>query len=176
MSKQRRQRKFSGRIIAVDVETVTLPDGHCFELEIVQHPGGAAVVVLNDKAQVCLLSQYRHVAGEWLWELPAGKIDNEEAPLQTAKRELAEEAGLEASQWTELGKIYSSPGIFKECIYLYMARITRPVPVMHEPEEIIEIHWLDINEALTWIKNGQIIDAKTIVGLHLAVGLVDPDQ
>jgi len=170
------QRKFTGRIIAVDIETVTFPDGHQFELEVVQHPGGAAVVVLDDKGRVCLLRQYRHVAGQWLWELPAGKIDPGEAPLLTAQRELAEEAGVMATQWHELGEIYTSPGVFKEVIYLYLAQGISPTAVMHEDEELIEIQWLDLQKALEWAKNGQIMDAKTLVGLFRAADLIDPDQ
>lgn len=80
--KNQTRRQFTGRIINVDIETVTLPSGHEFELEVVQHPGGAAVVVLDDDYRVCLLRQYRHVAGQWLWELPAGKIDAGEAPYR----------------------------------------------------------------------------------------------
>lgn len=170
------QRKFTGRIIAVDIETVCLPNGHQFELEVVQHPGGSAVVVLNDQGQVCLLRQYRHVAGQWLWELPAGKIESGEAPLLTAQRELAEEAGVAATQWYELGEIYTSPGVFKEVIHLYLARHISPTAVMHEEEEMIEIQWLDFQEALSWAKSGQITDAKTLIGLYRAVELVDPDQ
>lgn len=176
INKQGSQRQFTGRIIAVDTETVTLPNGHQFELEIVQHPGGAAVVVLDDAYRVCLLRQYRHVAGQWFWELPAGKIDEGEAPLQTAQRELAEEAGLNALRWTELGKSYTSPGIFKEIVYLYMAQGLSPTTVMHEAEELIEIHWVDMKEALDWVKNGQVIDGKTMLGLFLAAELIDPDQ
>ena len=173
---QQVQRKFTGRIIAVDIETVTLPNGHQFELEVVQHPGGAAVVVLDDKGRVCLLRQYRHVAGQWLWELPAGKIDQGETPLSTAQRELAEEAGVTATQWQELGKIYTSPGVFKEVIHLYLAQDIQATAVMHEAEELIEIQWVDLQKALSWAKNGQIIDAKTLIGLFRAATLIDPGQ
>ena len=169
-------RKFTGRVIAVDIETVTLPNGHQFDLEVIQHPGGSAVVALNDKGQVCLLRQYRHVAGQWLWELPAGKIDPGESPSSTAKRELAEEAGVHAAKWRELGMVYTSPGVFKEVIHLYLAEELSATDIQHETEELIEIQWLELSTALEWARSGQIIDAKTLLGLYHAVRLVDPDQ
>ena len=168
--------EYSGRVINVDIETVNLPNGHECELEVVQHPGGAAVVVIDDNFRVCLLRQYRHVAGQWLWELPAGKIDQAEDPLQTAQRELAEEAGLKAAYWQDLGRIYTSPGVFKEVIHLYLARGISSTSQQHEQEEVIEVQWLDFKEALNWAKNGQIIDAKTLIGLFRAAEVVDPDQ
>lgn len=178
MASESRQARnqFTGRVIRVDIETVTFPDGHQFELEVVRHPGGAAVVVLDETQYVCLLRQYRHIAGQWLWELPAGKIDPGEQPLQTAQRELAEEAGLEASHWQALGSVYTSPGVFTEVVHLYLARDTRPVVIRHEAEELIEINWVKFEEALDWAKNGQINDAKTVIGLFRAAGLIDPDQ
>jgi len=174
--KKRSERMFTGKIIAVDTEMITLPNGHQFELELVQHPGGAAIVALDAEGQVCLLRQYRHAAEQWLWELPAGKIDLAESPLSTAQRELAEEAGVIAGQWHELGAIYTSPGVFKEVIHLYLAQDISPGVVRHEEDELIEINWFDLHTVLEWAKNGQITDAKTLVGLFRAVELVDPDQ
>jgi 8-oxo-dGTP pyrophosphatase MutT (NUDIX family) len=83
-------------------------------------------VALDQADQVCLLRQYRYATGGWLWELPAGKIDDEEPPAQTARRELEEEAGREAADWRELGCMHSSPGIFTEVVYLYLARDLDP--------------------------------------------------
>ncbi|MCI0505955.1 MAG: NUDIX hydrolase, partial [Gammaproteobacteria bacterium] len=98
-----KQPEFKGKIIEVEVRHVTLPNGHQMEMEVVRHPGGAAVAALNERQEICLLKQYRCVFDEWLWELPAGKRDHQEPPLATAQRELAEEAGVIAGQWTELG-------------------------------------------------------------------------
>jgi len=88
---------FTGRVIEVNIERVELPNGTTASLEIIRHPGGAAVLALDAETRVCLLRQFRHAAGGWVWELPAGKIDNREPPLQTAQRELEEEAGMAAA-------------------------------------------------------------------------------
>src|SRR5258708_35582252 len=87
---------FTGRVITVNVETVRLPNGHRAELEIVHHPGGAAVVAIDAELRVCLLRQYRHAIGGWVWELPAGKLEPPEPAPHTARREVLEEAGVEA--------------------------------------------------------------------------------
>src|SRR5689334_8862323 len=99
----KRTTHFRGRVVTLTVDEVTLPNGHRAALEIIHHPGGAAVVALDDQQRVCLLRQYRHAAGAWLWELPAGKLEPNEPPLHTAQRELIEEAGTQAAQWQSLG-------------------------------------------------------------------------
>lgn len=165
-------RKFQGKVIAVDVEAVRLPNGHFCELEIVRHPGGAAIVALDDRQRVCLLRQYRYVADDWLWELPAGKIDPGEDPLQTAQRELLEETGLKATSWSGLGGILSSPGVFQETIHLYLAQGLSVCEPRHEQAEVMEVHWLDLQEAIDWAKTNQIKDAKSIAGLFRVTSLL----
>ncbi len=157
---------FQGKIVDLLLERVQLPNGQQAELEIVQHPGGAAVVALDAQKQVCLLRQYRPVVGAWLWELPAGKIDDREDPLVTARRELREEAGMQAQRWEALGQMYSSPGICTEVVYLYLAQDLTPVPTQQEALEIMEIHWIPWKEALAWCQDGTITDAKTLIGLR----------
>lgn len=156
---------FQGRIIRLTIETVELPNGAQAELEIVHHPGGAAVVALDTERRVCLLRQYRHAIGGWLWELPAGKLDPGEAPRTTAERELVEEAGVRAATWQELGRTISSPGIFTEVIHLYLAQDLTPVPAAAEEHEVFEVHWLPWKEALRMASDGEIEDAKTLAGL-----------
>lgn len=164
---------FRGKIIEVGVEKTTLPNGKIMELEIVRHPGGAAVVAIDDQNRVCLLRQFRVVVNDWLWELPAGKIDNKEPPLQTARRELQEEAGLTATNWIELGKEISSPGIFNEWVYLYLARELKQGQAQTEDHEVLEVHWIDFNEVIAMIHDGCIQDAKTIIGLVKAKQMLD---
>ena len=165
---------FEGRIIRVTLDTVLLPNGVTAELEIVHHPGGAAVVALDAEARVCLLRQYRHAAGGWMWELPAGKLDGGEAPLLCAQRELEEEAGMQAGDWQSLGKIVSSPGVFTEVIHLFLARTLTAVPARAEAHEVIEVHWRPWAEALRMARDGEIDDAKTLAGLLRAQASVAP--
>ena len=169
--KQRRP-IFQGRVINVALETVELPNGLEVELEIVRHTGGSAVVALDDRGRVCLLRQYRHAASGWLWELPAGKIDPGEEPFSTARRELTEEAGVRAGNWTDLGPMLSSPGVFTEVIHLYLARDLRQAMHDHEGDEVIEIHWFPLEQAIRWCQDGTISDAKTLVGLFRGSALV----
>ncbi len=164
--------RFRGRIITLEQEEVTLPNGHRTLLEIVRHPGGAAIVAVDDRGRVCLLRQYRHAVAEWLWELPAGKIDHGEPPEVTARRELQEEAGCTAGRWQPLGYLIASPGVFTERVWCYLATDLQPVATAHEAEEVIEIHWLDFAEALRMARDGRISDAKTIVGLCRAADLL----
>jgi 8-oxo-dGTP pyrophosphatase MutT (NUDIX family) len=162
---------YSGNVIRLTLDTVTLPNGSTAELEIMHHPGGAAVVALDAEGRVCLLRQYRHAVAGWLWELPAGKLDNAEEPLLCAQRELEEEAGMRARDWQSLGKIVSSPGVFTEVIHLYLARALTAVPMQLEEHEVIEVHWLPWAEALRMAEVGEIEDAKTLAGLLRAQGL-----
>lgn len=164
-----RQAIYAGRIIRLTLDTVTLPNGASAELEIVHHPGGAAVVALDADNRVCLLRQYRHAAGGWLWELPAGKLDGGEAPLLCAQRELEEEAGRQARDWQALGKIVSSPGVFTEVIHLFLARALTAVAAHAEEHEVIEVHWFAWDEALRMARVGEIEDAKTLAGLLRAL-------
>ena len=167
---------FKGRVIDIGLETVALPNGNQVELEIIRHPGGAAAVALDDQRRVCLLRQFRHAGDGWLWELPAGKIDPGETPFATVSRELAEEAGVTAATWTDLGLMHSSPGVFTEIIYLWLARDLETLGHAHEGDEVIEIHWLPLSQALEWCNNGTITDAKTLIGLYRTEALINGCQ
>jgi ADP-ribose pyrophosphatase len=108
-----------------------------------------------------------------VWELPAGKLEPGEPPQATAQRELAEEAGMSAQHWQPLGTSLSSPGVFTEVVHLYLALQLAPVPLAHEPAEVIEIHWLPLDEACGRALRGEISDAKTVIGLLRARAVID---
>ena len=159
---------FTGRVIEVNIERVPLPNGTTAELEIVRHPGGAAVVAIDADQRVCLLRQFRHAAGGWIWELPAGKIDNREPPLDTARRELEEEAGMAAAAWQPLGDYLSSPGVFTEVVHLFLATELTPLPQRPEEHEVFEVHWLPFSDVLQMARSGELRDGKSLVGVYRA--------
>jgi ADP-ribose pyrophosphatase len=157
-------RVYNGRVISLDVDTVVLPNGHIATLERINHPGGAAIVAINADGAVCLLSQYRHVAQGRIIELPAGKLEHG-SPEKTAEIELVEEAGLQAQQWTSLGSVYTSPGVFTEVIHLYLAEQLIECERSPEIHEDIEVFWQPLNDAVQKALNGEYNDGKTIIGL-----------
>jgi len=156
---------FKGRVLTLNLEQVRLPNGRVAELEIAHHPGGAAVVALDASGRVCLLRQFRHAAGGWLTELPAGKLDDGEPPLECAQRELAEEAGMLARRWDRLGEYFSSPGVFTEVIHLFLARDLEATEARPEEHEVFEASWIPLEEAVALAAGGQLHDAKTLIGL-----------
>ncbi|HEY7641981.1 MAG TPA: NUDIX hydrolase [Steroidobacteraceae bacterium] len=159
---------FSGRVIDVNIERVALPNGTTATLEIIRHPGGAAVLALDASDRVCLLRQFRHAAGGWVWELPAGKIDNREPPLDTARRELEEEAGMAADSWQSLGDYLSSPGVFTEVVHLFLATQLTPLPPRPEEHEVFEVHWLPYGDVLAMAQSGELRDGKSLVAVFRA--------
>ena len=159
---------YAGRVIDLGIERVRLPNGSIAELEIVRHPGGAAVVALDDGGQVCLLRQFRHAADGWIYELPAGKLDNREPPLACARRELREEAGREARAWESLGSYLSSPGVLTEVLHLFLARGLAPVAAAPEEHEVFEVHWLPFRDVVQMARSGELRDGKSLVGVYRA--------
>ena len=162
---------YRGRIIHLTVEDVTLPNGHQMPLEIVRHPGAAAVAALHSGGSVTLLRQYRHAVGGWLWEVPAGKLDHGEEPETCAGRELREEAGLVAGHLEHLGSIVTCPGFCDEVIHLYVATDLTPAPPELGADEIIDaVQAVPLQRAFDMMRSGEIRDAKTIAAL-MHVGL-----
>jgi len=164
---------FQGRVLKLNLEQVVLPNGTTTELEIAHHPGGAAIVALDASNRVCLLRQFRHAAGGWVTELPAGKLDNREPPLSCAQRELAEEAGVQAARWEKLGDFFSSPGVLTEVIHVFLARDLQPADARPELHEVLEAHWIPLAEAVAMAAEGRIQDGKTLVGLFWASAVLD---
>jgi 8-oxo-dGTP pyrophosphatase MutT (NUDIX family) len=172
MGIEKLQTIFKGRVVTLNIETVRLPNGHVIDLEIMHHPGGAAIVALDAQLRVCLIRQFRHAVGGWIWELPAGKLEPDEPPQETARRELIEEAGCEAADWLPLGAYVASPGVFTETVHLFMARSLRAAKIAHEAAELIEIHWIPLAEACQRALSGELVDGKTVVGLLRAQALL----
>jgi ADP-ribose pyrophosphatase len=157
---------YRGRVVHLTSEDVTLPNGHRMELEIVRHPGAAAVAALDSDRAVTLLRQYRHAVGGYLWEVPAGKLDGGERPEACAARELREEAGLEARRLDAVGAIVTCPGFCDEVIHLFIATELTRVPQALAHDEVIEsVRTLPLAAAMAMIAAGEIRDAKTIAAL-----------
>ncbi len=160
-----RRTVYRGRVVDLGIETAELPDGRSFPLEVVRHSGGAAVLALDDEARVWLLRQYRHAAGGWLLEVPAGRIEAGEEPERTARRELAEETGIRAARWSPLGSILTTPGFCDEVIHLYLAQGLSFGAARTEAHELIEVRPMPLREAVEQARSGRIRDAKTVAAL-----------
>ena len=157
-----------GRMIKVSVDTVKLPNGHTVDLEIVRHPGAAAVVPVDGEGNVVLVKQVRYATGGWLLEVPAGKLDAGEAPEACAARELVEETGLRAGKLIAMGAIFTTPGFSDERIWLYVATDLQPAPQALEDDEVLTLERMPLREALEKALTGEIDDAKSVCALMRA--------
>jgi ADP-ribose pyrophosphatase len=156
-------------------ERVELPNGTLLDLDVVRHPGAAAVVPFVSERDVLLIRQYRHAAGGMLLEVPAGKLDAGEAPEICAARELAEEAGQQPGRLVKTGAIWTTPGFTDERITLFAAFELTPVERSPEDDELIEVLRVQLSEALALVWSGELSDAKSALALvHAArhVGLL----
>jgi ADP-ribose pyrophosphatase len=165
---------YEGRIITLRLDTVAMPGGGESVREVVHHPGAVAVVALDDQDRVVLLRQYRHPVGGYLWELPAGLRDADgEAPLEAAKRELAEETQLAAGRWSLLTTTYSSPGFCDELVLTYLAEdlgtVDRPAGFTAEHEELdMTVERVPLDEAVQRVFDGGIRNGTAVIGLLAA--------
>ena len=158
---------YTGKIFDVVLEKVTLPNGAVKDREIVRHPGAAAMVPLLDDGRVVLIKQYRHAVGEFVWEIPAGTLEPEEAPMACARRELVEETGYEAANLEKLTEILPAPGYTDEHIHIFLATGLQAVDQRLEDDEVLELQPTVLETALAMVAKGEIRDAKTIAGLFL---------
>ncbi|HEU4686256.1 MAG TPA: NUDIX hydrolase [Nitrospira sp.] len=158
---------YKGKVVTLDVDTVTLPNGVTIELEIVRHPGAAAVVPVKEDGTVVLVRQFRHAAGGPIYEIPAGKLNPGEDPKLCAERELEEEVGYRPSRLEFLSSIFTAPGFTDEVIHLYRASGLTKSRQRLDPDEVLEVVELPLAEAIAMVRRGVIRDAKTIVGLQL---------
>jgi len=157
-----------GNLIELHNERVDFPNGGHTYFDIVKHPGGAVIAAINERDEICLLRQWRHAVGKTIWELPAGCLEPNEPPLETAKRELEEEAGVVARSWRKLGYLCSSPGFSNELLFLFEARELSDGTLKLDAAEQLEAVWLPRDQVFEMAKDGEIIDAKTLAALlHL---------
>jgi len=156
---------FKGRVISVSVETLKYANGREYELDFIRHPGAAAVVALDDARRICVVRQYRHGIEDFMWEIPAGKLDPGESPDVCAVRELAEETGVTARDWTSLGLYVPAPAIFNEIIHLYLARGLDLGAAAPDEDEDLELQWLPFEAALAKLRHGEWNDGKTAMAL-----------
>lgn len=160
---------YSGRVVGLSVETIVLPDGRETTREVVRHSGAAAIVPMLSPDEVVLIRQFRYCAKKTLWEIPAGTVEPGETPLACAERELVEETGYRAGKMKPMGGFFTSPGFCDEFLHLFLATELERCESKLDKDEQIEVQRMSLGEALDKIERGEIIDAKTIVGL-LKVG------
>jgi 8-oxo-dGTP pyrophosphatase MutT (NUDIX family) len=160
-----------GRVVALRIDDVEMPGGGTAKREIVEHMGAVAVVAVDASGEVVLIHQYRHALGRHLWELPAGLLDHDdEEPVVGARRELAEEVGLDAARWDTLVDAAASPGFTDEVVRVFLARDLSEVDrdVQGEEEADLEIHRFPIDEAVRMVLSGEIVNASAVAGLLAA--------
>lgn len=168
-------RIYTGKIVTLDVDQVRFPDGSTGEMEIVRHPGAAAILpFLSDPAgddpQIMLLKQFRHATGGYLYEIPAGKLEKGEDPADCAERELREETGCSAERIEHLFTTFTTPGFTNEEIHVFMAVGLTQGEQKTESDEFLEVHTMTLSRALQMIQQGDIRDAKTSLAILYAAG------
>jgi ADP-ribose pyrophosphatase len=173
---------YRGPAFWVSTDEVLEPTGVRVRRDIVHHTGSVVILAVEQTrsgANILLERQYRHAAQQFLWELPAGRIDEGENELKAAKRELLEETGYTARRWKRILKFYVSPGFVAETMSIYLATDLRPGTAQPEDDEVIEVRFVPLTEALRMVLAGKIKDAKTVSGvlwLNHATGKRKPRQ
>ena len=172
-----RKRIYSGRVIDVDLDTVQFPDGSTGQLEMIRHPGAAAVVPFASDPRgpdptILLIQQYRYATNGSLIEIPAGRLNPGEEPQVCAARELREEVGVKAGRLERLTTIWTTPGFTDERIHLFWAADLTTDQHAREPDEFIEVTPKPLSEVLKLIRSGVICDAKTALALLFVAGFI----
>jgi len=160
-----RREIFDGRIVKLSVDRVRLPNGNECDLEMIRHPGAAAVVPVDADGNVLLVRQYRYASGGWLLEVPAGKLDAGEPPEECAVREVEEETGQRAGRLIPMGWIWTTPGFTDEKIWLFLARDLTPTRQELQDDEVLTLERLPLQDAIDHAMRGDIVDAKSICAL-----------
>ena len=155
----------TGKFLKFRQDEVTLPGGRQTVRDMVLHPGAVAVLAVTGEDEVVMVRQYRYPIRQVTLEIPAGKLEEGEAPLFTAQRELEEEAGLKAGRWEMQTVFYTAPGFADEVIHLYLAEELEETKSRPDPDEIIRIEKIPVDRAYEMVKKGQIKDAKSIIAI-----------
>ncbi|WP_280768314.1 NUDIX hydrolase [Salipaludibacillus daqingensis] len=157
---------FKGKIIDLEVQDVQLPNGEESKREIIHHPGAVAVISFTNEGKLILVKQYRKALEKAIAEIPAGKLESGEDPLECAKRELEEETGVKAKNWSKLHSFYTSPGFANEIVYVYLAEDLHTGNVNMDEDEFVERVDVTLEEANQMILSEEIHDAKTIYAIQ----------
>ena len=163
---------YEGPLFRVFTEKVVEPGVEPVIREVIRHNGSVVILAVDDSKSrrdpyIVLERQYRHAAGQYLYEIPAGKIDGDEKRLAAAKRELIEETGFRARKWTKLTRYFASPGFLGEWMQIFLAEGLTPGKAQPEPDERLQIHLVKLSEILRLIDAGEILDGKTLVSVML---------
>ncbi len=156
---------YEGKILTLRCDDASLPDGRACKREIIEHSGGACVLFVKD-GKVLLVRQYRYAYGESIYEIPAGKLEKGEDPMQAAARELEEEGGVRADELRLLYIVYPTPGYTNEKIYVYEAISARETQAHLDEGEFLDVEYLPLERVREMLKKGEIRDAKTIIALQ----------
>lgn len=164
-----RERVFEGTVFSVDRERVRLPHGPTVTLDLVRHPRSVVILPVPEAGHVILVRQYRHAVGRWLWEAPAGSVDEGETPEAAAKRECHEEVGQVPETVVRLGALYPTPGYCdEEMIFFRVSGLSDGAePAAVDEDEDIEARTFTLREARDMARRGEIVDMKTVVGLGM---------
>jgi len=163
---------FKGRIFAVTVDRVTMPNGRTVTLDMVRHPGSVVLLPMQDDGRIVLIRQYRYAIDRWIWELPAGSLDAGEDPAAAAARECEEEIGLIPGRVEFAGAWYPTPGFCTEVMNYYRLSDLRErgsgdPPAHRDEDEDIRVHVFSLDEARAMVRRGDIVDLKTAWGITL---------
>jgi ADP-ribose pyrophosphatase len=157
---------FRNSLIVLTVDDVVDPHGFPLTRAIVHHPGSAVVLARDSRGRILMVRQFRAPARQFVWELPAGKIDPGETPLAAARRELREETGFRAQRWKKLVGFWASPGFLGEKMNIYLAESLKAGEAEPADDERIERRWFTLKELEAGILSGRIVDGKTMIGLY----------
>ena len=163
------ERIFSGKVFDVDRDKVRMPHGREVAVDVIRHPPSAVIAPVPEPGRVILIRQYRYAVNRWLWELPAGSVDEGETPEQAAKRECHEEIGQVPDTIVRLGSMFPTPGYCDEEMFFFRASgLNAPTEEAEQDEdEDIEVRAFDLKEAREMVRRGEIVDMKTVVGLAM---------